>query len=174
MSAPLDRYKETLRKASITDDKPLFAALLTAYETALTAQQAVGNGARGLTEQGERELIDRVTEVAAESTEREVERLTLRFNVALALKAAALLFVFGILCFGGGVYADRQYQLDISRQVQAAFQDGQEAAKAWLTLMQGNDIRAALGRCTGQAVTVSGGRKACAVPLWLDQGRVSP
>jgi hypothetical protein len=81
MSSPADRFREQLRAAGITPEKPLHAVLVTTFETALAAQQAVGSGARGLTPEGERELIRRVTDAAAESTEREVERIVRRFGL---------------------------------------------------------------------------------------------
>jgi hypothetical protein len=34
--------------------------------------------------------------------------------------------------------------------------------------MERNDLKAALATCTGSGVVVSGGDRACVVPLWLD------
>ena len=65
MTTPADRFREQLRAAGITPTKPLHAVLTTAFDTALAAQESVKGGARGLTPEGERELIRRVTDAAA-------------------------------------------------------------------------------------------------------------
>jgi hypothetical protein len=49
-----------------------------------------------------------------------------------------------------------------------------DAAKAWLTLMRNNDVKAALDRCRGNLVWASDGRNACRVPLWLDGPGAAP
>ncbi|UEM08011.1 hypothetical protein JL101_035770 (plasmid) [Skermanella rosea] len=147
---------------------------MTIHETAATAQEAVKGGARGLTPQGEAELIRRVTEAAADSTEREVERLVRRFDFGLVVKVAALLVGFTLAGFAGGYFLGREDVKVTERRVAAAFADGPGQAKQWLELMESNDIRAALAKCTGGQVTVTGGRRACSVPLWLDGARGTP
>ena len=102
MSSPADRFREQLRKAGITESKPLFAILMTVHEAALSAQQAVGSGARGLTPEGERELIRRVTDAAAETTEREAEWIVRRFDLGLAVKVAMALAFFALAGGTGG------------------------------------------------------------------------
>src|SRR4051812_44959692 len=102
MSTPIDRYRETLRKAGITPEKPLHAVLVTTFQTALAAQESVKGGARGLTPEGERELIRRVTDAAAEGTEREAERIVRRFDLGLAVKVAIALAVFALAGAAGG------------------------------------------------------------------------
>jgi hypothetical protein len=174
MSTPIDRYRETLRKAGITPDKPLHAALLTAYETALTAQDAVKGGARGLTPEGERELIRRVAEAAAESTEREAERIVRRFDLGMALKVAVALAFFALAGGAGGYWLGMRGGQVTERRIAAAFADGAGTARRWADLMENNDLDAALARCTGNQVTVTAGRRACSVPLWLDGPRSTP
>jgi hypothetical protein len=40
--------------------------------------------------------------------------------------------------------------------------------------MENNDLNAALARCTGNQITVTAGRRACSVPLWLDGTKNAP
>lgn len=174
MTTPIDRYRETLRKAGITPDKPLHAVLVTTFETALTAQESVRGGARGLTPDGERELIRRVTEAAAESTEREVERIVHRFDLGLAVKVAIALTCFALGGGAGGYWLGMKEVQGTERRLAAAIADGTGTARRWAELMENNDLNAALARCTGNQVTVTAGRRACSVPLWLDGARGAP
>ena len=52
--------------------------------------------------------------------------------------------------------------------LQVAFEAGAGAAQKWLSLMQWNNITDALSLCTGSALYVQLGRKACSVPLWVE------
>jgi len=174
MSTPIDRYRETLRRAGITPDKPLHAVLITTFETALTAQEAVKDGARGLTPEGERELIRRVTDAAAESTERRAERIVSRLHLGLAVKVAIALAVFALAGGAGGYWLGMKEVQVTERRIAAAFADGAATAKRWAELMENNDLNAALARCTGNQVTVTAGRRACLVPLWLEGARDAP
>jgi hypothetical protein len=174
MSSPADRFREQLRKAGITESKPLFAILMTVHETALTAQQAVGSGARGLTPEGERELIRRVTDAAAESTEREAEWIVRRFDLGLAVKVAMALAFFALAGGTGGYWLGMKEAQVTERRIAAAFADGTGTAKRWAELMENNDLNAALSRCTGNQITVIAGRRACSVPLWLDGAKSAP
>jgi hypothetical protein len=172
MSTPIDRYRETLRRAGITPDKPLHAVLVTTFETALTAQESVKDAARGLTPEGERELIRRVTDAAAASTEREAERIVRRFDLGLAVKVAIALAVFALAGAAGGYWLGMKEVQVTERRITAAFADG--TAKRWAELMENNDLNAALARCSGNQVIVTAGRRACAVPLWLDGAKSAP
>jgi len=174
ISTPIDRYRETLRRAGITPDKPLHAVLVTTFETALTAQESVKGGARGLTPEGERELIRRVTDAAAESTEREAERIVSRFDLGLAVKVAIALAVFALAGAAGGYWLGMKEVQVTERRIAAAFADGTGTAKRWAELMENNDLNAALSRCTGNQITVIAGRRACSVPLWLDGAKSAP
>jgi hypothetical protein len=168
MSTPIDHYRETLRRAGITPDKPLHAVLVTMFETALTARESVQGGARGLTPEGERELIRRVTEAAAGSTEREVERIVHRFDLALAVKVATALACFALGGAAGGYWLGMKEVQVTERRLAAAFANGTGTAKRWADLMENNDLNAALTLCTGNRITITSGRRACSVPLWLD------
>jgi len=176
---PGDRFREQLRQAGITPDKPLHAVLVTAMETARQAGEAVRGGARGLTPEGEAELVRRVgaeaAREAARGAERQARRLVCRLDAGLALVAALALVAVGL----GGAwvgYGIGRAQVEVTgRAVAATFRDGAGSAEAWLRLMRHNDIQAALAKCRDRgAVRVVAGRTACAVPLWLDGPAAAP
>ena len=88
------------------------------------------SGARGLTPEGERELIRRVTEAAAESTEREVERIVHRFDLGLAVKGAVALACFALGGAAGGYWLGMKEVQVTERRLAAAFADGTGTASA--------------------------------------------
>src|SRR4051812_4579078 len=85
------------------EDSPLRLALITATETAERASLAVKDGARGLTPQGEADLIRRVTQAVTEGTEREAERIVRRFDFRMGMLIASI----GLALLGGGYYWGR-------------------------------------------------------------------
>jgi hypothetical protein len=111
---------------------------------------------------------------AAESTEREAERIVRHFDLGLAVKVAIAPACFAL--GGAGRYWLGMKEVQVTeRRLAAAFADGTgTAAKRWAELMENNDLNAALARCTGNQVTVTAGRRACSVPLWLDSARGAP
>ena len=53
--------------------------------------------------------------------------------------------------------------------IRAALSDGSASARAWADAIRRNDLVGLLARCEGRAVWAdTDGRRACAVPLWLD------
>ena len=136
--------------------------------------ELVQGGARGLTPEGERELIRRVTEAAAESTEREVERIVHRFDLGLAFKRAVALACFALGGAAGGYWLGIKEVQVTERRLAAAFANGTGTVKRWADLIENNDLNAALARCTGNQITVTAGRRACSVPLWLDRTKDAP
>jgi hypothetical protein len=92
-----------------------------------------------------------------------------RMAVLSGLGAAVLLL--GVL--GGGYLWGRSTEAAEVRQatgvIRAALSDGSASARAWADAIRRNDLVGLLARCEGRAVWLdSGGRRACAVPLWLD------
>ena len=81
-------------QAGMEEDSPLRLALVTVMETAETAAEAVKGGARGLTPEGEADLIRRVALAVTAATEREAARIVRRssFTTAAVLMAAGLAF----------------------------------------------------------------------------------
>ena len=87
-----------LREAGIDETKPLYAVLMTTMEAVSAAREAVKGGARGLTPEGERDLIHRVVETVGVHTEHHVDRLAWRigfWNTAKLALAGVMLCVAG-------------------------------------------------------------------------------
>ena len=56
-----------------------------------------------------------------------------------------------------------------SGAIRAALSDGSASARAWADAIRRNDLVGLLARCEGRAVWAdAAGRRACAVPFWLD------
>ena len=90
------------------------------------------------------------------------------------VRPAAVILAAGLLValVGGGYWwghssATARIQ-ETETGLAAAFANGPEAARQWWSLMAWNDPREALAQCQGRAVSVQGGRRACAVPLWIE------
>jgi hypothetical protein len=100
-----------------------------------------------LTPEGEAELIRRVYEAAAESTAVEAGRIVRRLDSGMVLGAAGLLVAFALLTFAGGYWMGRHEAAALGAEISLNLRNDADAAKAWLTLMRNNDVKAALDRC---------------------------
>jgi hypothetical protein len=85
----------------------------------------------------------------------------------------SLTFLIGVAAAAGGGYLWGQRTANAAIQqteqhLALAFQNGPPAAATWANLMRSNDADLALAGCTGSALKVMDGRRACNVPLWLD------
>lgn len=92
-----------------------------------------------------------------------------RLAVLSGLGAAVLLL--GAL--GGGYLWGRSAEVAEVREatgvIRLALSDGSTSARAWADAINRNDLVGLLARCEGRAVWAdNAGRRACAVPLWLD------
>jgi hypothetical protein len=94
-----------LAASGIVEGKPLYAVLTTIHEASETALATVTDKARGLTSEGERELIQRVVTAAGDATEREAARIVRR----LSLIHMAMLVTVGLALGGGGFYAGSRF-----------------------------------------------------------------
>lgn len=91
---PQNRFHTMLQRAGVTTDKPLYAVLVTVLSAAEKAQATV-LGARGLSPEGERDLVRRITTTVQKEHYKLSRSLSWRNTVALA---------FGIaLTFGAGL-----------------------------------------------------------------------
>ena len=156
MTAPatVEDVRRWCDRAGMRTDSPLRLALMATTEAALAARDAAA-GARSLTPDGERELIQRVSEAAALGTEREMLRLSRRLDVRLAfgLTIAALL----LLAIG---YTLGRWQLDTDRSTirNAAFLG---------RLAELNDMTLLRQHCENSAFQRDG-RLACTLPaIWI-------
>jgi len=149
-------FRDTLKAAGIEESKPLYPVLMTVWEAAETAHAAVADGARGLTAEGERALIDKVGGEVAAVAEREVERLVGRLYLRRALQFAVL----GLIVLGAGYGVGRW---DGERQGAAAI----EGASFVAQILSLNDARLLAQRCRETQRPTQGGM-ACELPLvWV-------
>ncbi len=82
-------------------------------------------------------------------------------------------FVVAVLAAAGGGFAYGQASADAAvheteQQLALAFRGGTSAAANWANLTRWNDINSSLATCTGYALKVVEGRKACFAPLWIE------
>ena len=92
-----------------------------------------------------------------------------RMAVLSGVGAAVLLL--GVL--GGGYLWGRSTEAaevrDAAGVIRATLSDGSASARVWADAIRRNDLVGLLKRCEGRTVwTEANGRRACAVPLWLD------
>ena len=122
--------------------------------------------------------VQRVTESITEAADRVLDRRTAVLEWRLALTAGGALAVALAITLAAGYwwgYRDAAAAIDLAdKRIAAAFQDGPETAARWADLMRHNDLKASLERCTGAALVVKDGRRACLVPLWLDGPAAAP
>lgn len=158
MSDKRKRVEGFCDQAGMEKDSPLRLALLTVMETAETAQEAVKGGARGLTPEGETELIQRVTDAVAETTEREAERVVRWFDLQMGLRMAV-----GMLLLLGSGYFLGQANADPARA--AAI----ESAAFMAQLAEMNDFRSIREYCLKHTIIQKDGT-VCELPMvWLRQ-----
>ncbi|MFC7694577.1 hypothetical protein ACFQY5_38545 [Paeniroseomonas aquatica] len=92
-------------------------------------------------------------------------------RLALLSGLGAAVLLLGAL--GGGYLWGRSTETaevrEASGVIRAALSDGSASALAWSDAIRRNNLVGLLARCEGRAVwTDSNGRRACAVPLWLE------
>ena len=144
-------------RAGMRPDSPLRLALLTATDAAVAARDAAG-GARGLTPEGERMLIQHVAEAAACGAERELLRLSRR--LAVRTTCAVVLVALVLLTSG---YAIGRWQgagqLEAIRGVSFLAQ-----------IAAVNDLSSLRQHCERTAYQQSGRRACMLPPVWVDAG----
>jgi hypothetical protein len=167
-----DEFRQQCRDAGVADDKPLSQVLLTVFVAAETALSSVKAGARGLTAEGEADLIRRVVKTIDAQSRQSLAQHRLRLDrkgswIAGGVVAVSLL-LGGVGGYWWGWSTGQQSVAVLERDIGAAFQSGPDGAAAWLRLMRHNNLPQALAQCSGNAVWSANGRQACLVPLWLD------
>ena len=128
--------------------------------------------------QTETATIQRIADNIAKAADLALTRRVAVLQWQLVLGAAGILFFVAASCLGGGYWWGRDTALagihETEAGLQVAFEAGAGAAQKWLDLMQWNNITDALSQCTGSALSVQLGRKACTVPLWIGPPQPPP
>ena len=167
MTATIKDIEELCDRAGMRKDLPLRQILLAsmeqvdaARETAEAARDAVKDGARGLTREGEAELVLRIQETVerqvADTIDLNATRIAKRIAGGLALKAGAA----GIALMVGGLVVGRLTAPDAEARTL-------EGASFMAQLAEMNDPRALRDHCLKHRVEQKVGA-ACELPLvWV-------
>jgi hypothetical protein len=156
VSGGVKRVETFCANAGMEEGSPLRLALVTVMETAETASEAVRGGGRGLTPEGEAELIHRVAQAATVATQREAARIVRRSDFT----TAAMLAMAGLLLAGAGYGVGRW---DGMRQGAAAV----EGATFLAQVAALNDARALADRCRRTQRQEKGGIACDLPPVWV-------
>ena len=156
-----DDIRSWCDRAGMRPDSPLRAALLATFEAAGAAREAAG-GARGLTPEGERDLVRRVAEAAAAGAEREMASLAR----PIELRSSALLALAALVLLGGG-YA-------LGRWDGTARAAGSAGASFLASVAELNDTAALRQHCERTAYDHGGGRACSLPPVWVAPAAVYP
>lgn len=111
----------------------------------------------------------RLEEAAATGADRRAATLARAHNWRTVLLAAGALV--GALAIGGvgGFWFGWNSQIATASRIEAAaLRDGPDAAATWLGFMQANDGRVVKSACAAGTAVTDGGRKACALGLWVE------
>lgn len=173
--AAIDLARAELRlsvaKAELEGD-PL-GAVLDAFSTSLGAMgellDHVDASRQPMDAPARAEMTRQLVQACQADFVRQADARSRRKAVLSGVVAAALLL--GAL--GGGYLWGRSTEAaevrEASGVLRAALSDGSASARAWADAIRRNDLVGLLARCEGRAVWAeAGGRRACAVPLWLD------
>lgn len=160
--------------AGMKPDSPLRAALMATAR----ATDALLDATMGLTVLPG-DGVARLEQAAATGADRRAADLARSRNRQTIMIISAGLAGAVLLALGAGFAWGRQTAnaaiAETDRRLVAAYQDGPGTAAAWASLMEQNDLRAALAACTGDRVyTDASGRRACAVPLWIEPPKRTP
>lgn len=160
--------ERAVTKAGLTNDPIRY--LLEATSSALGAFLV---GIEAMRRPMDAELREALTATHADVLRREGRRLLVsgvRRDAFLAgLAVAVLIVATGVGCYAWGRAAEATRSREIAGALATALRDGSASGQRWLDLIQGNDILAALQQCDGNnARKDAAGRRACAVPLWID------
>jgi hypothetical protein len=168
---------QAVQKGHLTRDPLRFAlgGISAALGAFLAGIQVTG---QPLDPAAQAEMVRQVIAAAAAGANQEAARLARTHDRRTLLWAALTLFIVAGAGTGGGYVWGR---VSTAANIQAttvelatAFRDGPAAARSWLELMRNNDVQAALQHCTGQATWTDQGRRACALPVWLDTAMAEP
>lgn len=173
--AAIDRARADLRlavsKAELEND-PL-GPVLDAFGASLGAMGEILHHAEAsrapLDAKARAEMTRQLVQACRADFLRQAAGQSRRLAVLSGLTAAVLLL--GAL--GGGYLWGRSTEAaevrDSAGVIRAALSDGSTSARAWADAIRRNDLVGLLARCEGRAVWAdAAGRRACAVPLWLD------
>lgn len=116
--------------------------------------------------------VERLEQAAGRGADRRAAEMARAHNRRTLLLCGGIFTASVLAAIGGGFLWGRASANAAVQQTEQhldlAFRNGPAVAATWANLMRSNDAGLALAGCTGQALKVMDGRRACNVPLWLD------
>lgn len=166
--ADLEAAAETAR-AEQDPLAPVLAGLSSSLGTLVAVQARMEAGREPLDDKARAEIVCGLIAACRADFVRAAGLQARRTAVLAGLAGAVLLL--GAL--GGGYLWGRSAEVAEVREatgvIRAALSDGSASARAWADAIRRNDLVGLLARCEGRAVWAdTSGRRACAVPLWLE------
>ena len=175
VSAAIGRAEAAMADSGLVPGDPLHPLVAALLGVARAAGAAV-HGARGLTPEGEADLIGRVTAAVSQAVDREARRVVWRQDLRTALLGAGVLLVLVAAAgIGGYLWGWRRGEAAVAvtgHDLAAVFAAGPGTARAVADLARANDLGAALRACTGAAVRKEQGKTVCTMALWIDGVRI--
>lgn len=151
--------------AGMKPDSPLRAALLAVARSSDSLLEAT-MGVQVLPQDG----LARLEQAAVRGAERRAASLARAHNLRTLLGIGAVGLALMAVSSVTGFYAGRASVHETEQRLAVAFRDGPSSAETWASIIEQNDILAAMALCSGTRVfTSQTGRKACAVPLYIDK-----
>ncbi len=123
-------------------------------------------------ERGMAQIVERLGRAATHSANVHMLAMVRAHNLRTLLLYGGA-FVGAVLAGIGGGFWWGQVSANAAvheteAQLAQAFQAGPGAAATWANLMRWNDITGSLANCKNDAGRSEAGRRACAVPLWIE------
>lgn len=123
--------------------------------------------------------IRRIEAAAAQGASSKAREIAVGYRRLTLVAAAGIVLgglgITGVGGYGWGHATAMAQRRATEARLSAAFSEGGKGAALWLALMQYNDLGAALANCTPARVyTDREGRRACAVPLYIEAAKAAP
>ena len=149
---------------------PVLAGLSSSLGTMVALQARMEAGREPLDAEARAELTRQLVGACRADFVRQAVGQSRRLALLLGIGAALLL----LAALGGGYLWGRSTEAAEVRAasgvIRAALSEGSTSARAWADAIRRNDLVGLLARCEGRSVWAdAAGRRACAVPLWLDE-----
>jgi hypothetical protein len=171
----VEQFREMCRKASIEPGKPLYMLLSTVHHSVLELRDLVGGAARGLTPEGEADLIQRVERQAQVALRQSMAQHRIRLSwwtsAAVGLGAVLCVVAGGAGGYWHGWNEGRVAVGQVSQEIAVAFSQGPESAEAVARLLRYNDLPSMMRECRRFEVD---SRDACAGAWWTEPAPVAP
>ena len=117
-------------------------------------------------------VVERLERAAARGVNQHMLAMVRAHNLRTLLLYGGAFVAAVLVALGGGFWWGQASANGSVHETEArlaqAFQAGPGAAVAWANLIQWNDINGSLASCKSDAGRVEAGRRACAVPLWIE------